>query len=232
MTLVQKGRVTAQSVLRGPTTGQFWKHAAKVKGVSREFGLCWNCGGDVARNARACVNCKRLQEPPVNPDILLEKMELTADEVTEHMWADEDRAPAPAAHSPVDRLAARGGVRREVPDIGAGALPPPQRRGHLTDTAQPLPPTSDENLNPTHAAGIEMAVFQIPRGQNYRRGSFAGKLFKVLFVSILILSVGLGLMCYFDAGARGKVMKYYEQAKTKLGLGEDNKGGSRFIVDP
>src|SRR5262245_36442644 len=32
MTLVHKGRVTAQSVLRGPTTGQFWKHAAKVKG--------------------------------------------------------------------------------------------------------------------------------------------------------------------------------------------------------
>src|SRR6266567_8923838 len=43
MVLVQKGRVTARSVLRGPTTGQFWRHAAKVKGVSREFGLCWNC---------------------------------------------------------------------------------------------------------------------------------------------------------------------------------------------
>ena len=57
MVLMQKGRVTARSVLRGPTTGQFWRHAAKVKGVSREFGLCWNCGGDIARNARACAHC-------------------------------------------------------------------------------------------------------------------------------------------------------------------------------
>jgi len=52
---VQKGRVTARSVLRGPTTAQFWRHAARVKGVSREFGLCWSCGGDVLKNARVCA---------------------------------------------------------------------------------------------------------------------------------------------------------------------------------
>src|SRR6266566_5403230 len=89
MVLVQKGRVTARSVLRGPTTGQFWRHAAKVKGVSREFGLCWNCGGDVLKNARACAGCKRLQEPPLNPDVLLESAEFSGDELAEAMWSDE-----------------------------------------------------------------------------------------------------------------------------------------------
>src|SRR5438045_2351696 len=69
--------------------GQFWRHAAKVKGVSREFALCWNCGGDVAKNARACLACKRLQEPPLNPDILLESAEFSGDELAEAMWSDQ-----------------------------------------------------------------------------------------------------------------------------------------------
>src|SRR5258706_9114181 len=125
MVLVQKGRVTARSVLRGPTTGQFWRHAAKVKGVSREFGLCWNCGSDVAKNARACASCKRLQEPPLNPDVLLESAGFSGDELAEAMWSDEttssQMSASAAAHvqlprpSPVDRLGPRGGGRREVP---------------------------------------------------------------------------------------------------------------------
>src|SRR3954454_3106983 len=89
MVLVQKGRVSARSVLRGPTTGQFWRYAAKVKGVSREFGLCWSCGGEVARPARACASCKRLQEPPLNPDVLLEAAEFSSEELAEAMWSDE-----------------------------------------------------------------------------------------------------------------------------------------------
>src|SRR5688500_4994066 len=90
MLLVQKGRVTARSVVRGPTTAQFWRHAARVKGVSREFGLCWSCGGDVVRTARTCPGCKRLQEPPADPDVLLERgVEVNDDELTEAIWADQ-----------------------------------------------------------------------------------------------------------------------------------------------
>jgi hypothetical protein len=106
MALVQKGRVTARSVLRGPTTGQFWRHAAKVKGVSREFLLCWNCGGDVAKNARACPNCKRLQEPPLNPDVLLENGEFSSEverpyaRIFSNGWFSDAPACAFAGRSP------------------------------------------------------------------------------------------------------------------------------------
>ncbi|HSI35460.1 MAG TPA: hypothetical protein VK986_17900 [Tepidisphaeraceae bacterium] len=143
MMLVQKGRVTARSVLRGPTTGQFWRHAAKVKGVAREFGLCWNCGGDVSRNSRACPACKRMQEPPLNPDVLLEPGEISADELTEQMWAADAPSsqvggamPRSTPASPVERLMNKGGLRREVAphahdvDHSADEVRPANGNGH------------------------------------------------------------------------------------------------------
>jgi len=70
--LIERGRVNRKSILRGPTTAQFWRYATRVKGISREFGLCWNCGGEIRSTARVCPKCKHLQEPPINPDALLE----------------------------------------------------------------------------------------------------------------------------------------------------------------
>ena len=70
--LIRRGRVTRKSIVRGPTTGQFWRFAVRTKGVSREFGLCWNCGQTIDPKSRLCPRCKHWQEPPVNPDVFLE----------------------------------------------------------------------------------------------------------------------------------------------------------------
>jgi len=324
MMLVQKGRVTARSVLRGPTTGQFWKHAAKVKGVAREFGLCWNCGGDIARNGRACPSCKRMQEPPLNPDVLLEPGEISADDLTEQMWAADapssqvGSAPPRSAHTtPVERLMNKGGLRREVTthphadsDDGFGQeaqepmrqrpAPRPSANGaprngnghgnagangnghatsahphaaeaHETNSHAPVPrrsaPSTDgddlvaslssalpeddglDGLGPrrrgrspqTHGTGlpprpqvmarggllsdanedlsapsqIEMSVFQMPyNGRQAKGGGVISKLFKVLFIAILLGGIGLGAMCYFDESVRNKTVGYWEQFKT------------------
>ena len=72
MVLVRRGQVTPRSIVRGPTTHQLWRFAARVKGLSREFGLCYACGGEVETTARVCIHCQKLQEPPGNPDMLLE----------------------------------------------------------------------------------------------------------------------------------------------------------------
>lgn len=69
---IRKGQVTARSIVRGPTTHQFWRYAAHVKGLSREFGLCYSCGVDISTESNLCPHCGKLQEPPVNPDTLLE----------------------------------------------------------------------------------------------------------------------------------------------------------------
>jgi hypothetical protein len=238
MILVQKGRVTARSVLRGPTTQQFWRHAAKVKGVSREFGLCWNCGGDVAKNARACSTCKRLQEPPLNPDVLLESAELCGEELAEAMWADEVpqssqmpgtlhnapsvTAPAssvasPAAGSrpaPVERLASRGGVRREVPP----AYPPRRAAPAGNSAARPSPQGGPLVLGEIDAAPdhpLEMAVFQRSRARA-KSGGIVGKVFKSIFVAVLLSAAGVVLMCSFDEGFRKKVIDIGNQVKVRL----------------
>jgi type II secretory pathway pseudopilin PulG len=72
LALVGKGQVTARSVVRGPTTHQLWRFAAHVKGLSREFGVCYSCGEPLAKTAAHCPHCDRSQEPTGNPDALLE----------------------------------------------------------------------------------------------------------------------------------------------------------------
>ncbi len=72
LALVKKGQITPRSIVRGPTTNQFWRFAAKVRGVSREFGICWGCGQDIEPTTSVCPHCQRNQEPPAQPDQLLD----------------------------------------------------------------------------------------------------------------------------------------------------------------
>src|SRR5207244_3410636 len=54
------------------TTHQLWRFAAHVKGLSREFGICYSCGGSIDRAASLCQHCNRSQEPPADPDVFIE----------------------------------------------------------------------------------------------------------------------------------------------------------------
>jgi len=72
LALIRKGQITPRSVIRGPTTFQLWRFAARVKGISREFGLCYSCGAELQRISTFCPRCSRSQELPPNPDVLLE----------------------------------------------------------------------------------------------------------------------------------------------------------------
>jgi hypothetical protein len=72
LAFIRKGQVTARSIVRGPTTHQFWRYAAHVKGLSREFGLCYSCGFDISTESHLCPHCGKIQEPPAQPDLLLE----------------------------------------------------------------------------------------------------------------------------------------------------------------
>lgn len=72
LTLARRGHVTAKSIVRGPTTGQFWRYASQVKGLSRVFGTCWHCGSSVSPDATNCPRCRSAQEIPDDPDQFLE----------------------------------------------------------------------------------------------------------------------------------------------------------------
>ena len=120
LALIAKGQVTARSIVRGPTSHQLWRWAGHVRGLSREFGMCYSCGQAIERTVTHCPNCDRSQEPPANPDALLESKEaraasvapissgsaslaLTEELLTPDPYAVRSGAIAPAA-SHTDRL--------------------------------------------------------------------------------------------------------------------------------
>ncbi len=55
--LIEGGGIQANSVLRGPSTHQFWMLAKHTPGVAHLLGLCHSCGESVDRDAFACKNC-------------------------------------------------------------------------------------------------------------------------------------------------------------------------------
>ncbi|HEV2294253.1 MAG TPA: hypothetical protein VGR35_10375 [Tepidisphaeraceae bacterium] len=124
MALVKRGQVTAQSVVRGPTTNQFWRFAAQVKGLSREFGVCYNCATPVEKSATICPQCNRMQEPPANPDVLL-----------------ENAPTAAAANAPVSApAAAPATVHREIRPTAPAPFPAPDLSPAPAPASAPVAP--------------------------------------------------------------------------------------------
>lgn len=55
--LIARGRVNAQSVLRGPSTRQFWMRASQVPGVAHLLGMCHACQHAASATDKACSAC-------------------------------------------------------------------------------------------------------------------------------------------------------------------------------
>lgn len=67
---VAAGRITANTIMRGPTTEQFWMNAADVPGVSRLMGTCHSCHQAVEPTDTACQFCKSDLSLPQDVDTL------------------------------------------------------------------------------------------------------------------------------------------------------------------
>jgi hypothetical protein len=55
--LIERGRVTKTSIIRGPTTKQFWTVARRVPGLSHLFGYCHHCESKVEPSMHGCPSC-------------------------------------------------------------------------------------------------------------------------------------------------------------------------------
>ena len=145
LSLVSKGQVTPRSVVRGPTTHQLWKFAAHVKGLSREFNLCYSCGGEIERTANQCPHCDRLQEPPVNPDSLLESRDLGP-----RVPVQREIKPPASIPMPTDLVLAGGQneplARPRTPDDGI--LSAKELAAAFQLDFNPTPPTSNDPAEP------------------------------------------------------------------------------------
>jgi hypothetical protein len=226
MSLVEKGRVTPRSVVRGPTTGQLWRFAARVKGLSREFGLCWQCGAEIARQTRLCPGCKRIQQPPINPDVLLDAVD-----------AARSGPAIPTGSSPAGRN--RGllsltpePVRREVPPQWHQLVPDPSRPAPVRDDID-----DDDPAAPAAAAGaiasasqsaqrslpvidmgeqtlprdMELRAFQLPGVGGYRDVRRRRGMFQRIVVAAIITFFVVAGVLYLHPEVRPYYVRWFQR---------------------
>lgn len=113
--LIRKGHLTPRSIVRGPTTDQMWAFAANVRGLSREFGLCFHCGENVDPTATQCPHCGRGQLLPADSDALLEHTDPPAAQTQQTPPAYQPPAPQSPPLPPADFLS---GVSARRSDTG------------------------------------------------------------------------------------------------------------------
>lgn len=111
--LITRGRVTASSVLRGPTTNQFWTIATRVPGVAHLLGACHACGLTAKPADRLCQSCGAVFDAPNDRQRLGLAPMLPLDAVV----ADESGAAR------IDRPTAPGAMARPVTTAAAGTSP-------------------------------------------------------------------------------------------------------------
>lgn len=58
--LCEQGKVTSETVLRGPSTGQFWMLARRVPGIAHRLGVCHSCQAPAKADEYACRACGAL----------------------------------------------------------------------------------------------------------------------------------------------------------------------------
>jgi hypothetical protein len=226
MSLVEKGKVTPRSVVRGPTTGQLWRFAARVKGLSREFGLCWQCGAEIARQTRLCPGCKRIQQPPINPDVLLDTVDAAA-----------RNGPA-AATVPGQASGSRSRgllslvpepVRRDVPPQWHQLVPDPNRPAPVEardeiDQEDSGPVATAPERSSRHGPlpvidmgnrplppDMELRAFQIPGRDGYRDERPRRGTFQRVIVAAIITFFVLGGVLYLHPEVRPYYVRWFRQ---------------------
>ena len=55
--MIRRGKLTRETVLRGPTTNQFWTRAAEIQGVAHLLGACHACAGKATPSEHFCRTC-------------------------------------------------------------------------------------------------------------------------------------------------------------------------------
>lgn len=133
--LVARGKITADTVLRGPTTRQFWAYARDTPGVAHLLGQCHICHGPADTDEYMCRSCGAVFVAPSDRQHLgLAPVRLLPGEATPEVVAHSSMNPA-----------------REAPRTRMTTPPPPAEPAPAHAVATPAPAT---NNAPGIAPGI------------------------------------------------------------------------------
>lgn len=101
-TMASKGKIKPTTVLRGPTTRQFWSVARNTPGVSHLIGYCHECGNHVSPSDARCGECHAIfTEPSERNELgLVFKTQAEADLGSKQLQAEINGEPAPSRSVP------------------------------------------------------------------------------------------------------------------------------------
>lgn len=225
--LVNKGQVTPRSIVRGPTTHQLWRFAAHVRGLSREFGLCYSCGETIDRGAGLCPHCERPQEPPANPDALIELPQAPASRVTTREYEVSPDGPRPVREPRDTRDTREPRDSREPRDVRDDLQRNDAPRGEYADRVRTVAEASriaanqQRKIDGRNLSAMELAA-ALQSDPSVLRSAGRFRTLKVLSVLLLLGAIGGGVWLYYRPDHRAASVQWLDQTwqSTKRKTGE------------
>lgn len=164
---IERGKIEPNTILRGPTTKQFWSVARHVPGVAHLLGYCFNCGEHVALNLKECPKCRtQFTAPAIRDELGIDPYDPKVLELAAAMAAQQAGGnPAPPPPS-APTIPARATVVSHA-NYAAPASPPPRPAVPAAKAKSPTPAA------PVHAP----APVQIPASvqTNWMDSGFDGQ---------------------------------------------------------
>lgn len=100
--MASSGKIKPTTVLRGPTTRQFWSIARNVPGVSHLIGYCHECGNHVSPSDTRCGECHAIFTEPRERNALglIFKSDAEAEIGSQQLKAEINGEPMPTRDVP------------------------------------------------------------------------------------------------------------------------------------
>ncbi|MEL6796277.1 MAG: hypothetical protein AAFO89_05580 [Planctomycetota bacterium] len=115
--LIARGRVRPDTVMRGPTTRQFWSFARNTPGVAHLLGACHACHTPVDSSALACPSCNAsFVVVDDRQQLGLAPIQMLPGDADPSAVADAAFGPPLPPSEPTDPLAAAGATGRSQAD--------------------------------------------------------------------------------------------------------------------
>ena len=228
--MIGSGKIKPETVMRGPTTRQFWTVAWRVPGVAHLIGFCHRCEEPITKGAGSCPRCN---EPFPNPE---NRNRLGVDPLdpTVMQQVQQARSAAASASAPVAAASSSPAKTASGPQsVEEGAA---YFGGEQEDQAAP----SAEAVEWMEAsAGLEMGDFETSASPIRRsKKNKSGQLIFGLILANLILVFAVVAVVYLGETSNEPLVSLSTPPKPKAkqaspgNEGKTNKTNSNGASDP
>ena len=160
--MIDRGQVTKDSIIRGPTTRQFWTMATRVPGVGHLLGCCPKCDASVDRADHECHACgESFAAIPDRNDLGLPQVQPLPDQTQLDEGSPRAAVTSPSSDRP--RPDHSSGISRFASDeelLGAGSRV--EAVGVMTAGPDPAGGSLPSGTEPSVAATGQLGVDRFP----------------------------------------------------------------------